>query len=95
MKVLVNKFLPPPRRIFYHPLNNTHKNEIKHKILMFHYIDHQYPIFIIPAGLNDPTTRNKSSINHYIYHYILVTQDTIVMTFLVRECYGSPKKQEF
>jgi hypothetical protein len=21
--------------------------------------------------------------------------DTIVMTFLVRECYGSPKKQEF
>jgi hypothetical protein len=30
VKVLVNKFLPPPRKIMYCPLNNTHKNEIKH-----------------------------------------------------------------
>jgi len=36
VKVPVDKFLPPPGRIVYHPLNNTHENEIKHWILMFH-----------------------------------------------------------
>ncbi len=39
IKVHVDKFMPPPRRIMYHPLSDTHKNEIKHWILMFHYID--------------------------------------------------------
>ncbi len=39
VKVLVDRFMPPLGRIMYHPLNNTHKNEIKHRILMFHYIN--------------------------------------------------------
>ncbi len=39
VKIPINKFLPPSKRIVYHPLNDTHKNEIKHQILMFHYID--------------------------------------------------------
>jgi predicted aspartyl protease len=30
-----------------------------------------------------------------ICQMIFLVVDTIVMTFLVRECYGSPKKQEF
>jgi hypothetical protein len=40
VKVLVDRFLPSPRRIVCRPLSNTHKNEIKHQILMFYYIDH-------------------------------------------------------
>jgi hypothetical protein len=39
VKVLVDKFLPPLGRFLYRPLSNTHKNKIKHQILMFHYID--------------------------------------------------------
>jgi hypothetical protein len=39
LKDLVDRLLPLPRRIVYHPLNNTHKNEMKHEILTFHYID--------------------------------------------------------
>jgi hypothetical protein len=35
----VDWFMPPPGRIMYCPLNDTHKNEIKHQILMFHYIN--------------------------------------------------------
>jgi hypothetical protein len=31
VKVLMDRFLPP--------LSDTHKNKIKHQILMFHYID--------------------------------------------------------
>ncbi len=55
VKVHVDRFLPLPKLIVYRPLNNTHKNEIKHQILMFHYIDQQFPIFVILADLNDPT----------------------------------------
>jgi hypothetical protein len=55
IKVPINKFLPPPKRIMYHPLSDTHKNEIKHRILMFHYIDKQFPIFVILVDSNDPT----------------------------------------
>ncbi len=55
VKVLVDRFLPFPKRIVYYPLNDTHKNEIKHQILMFHYIDQGSPIFVIFADLNDPT----------------------------------------
>jgi hypothetical protein len=39
VNVLMDRFLPHPGRIVYRPLNNTHNNEIKHPILMFHYID--------------------------------------------------------
>jgi hypothetical protein len=39
VKVLMDRFLPLPRRIMYRPLSNTHKNKIKHQILMLHYID--------------------------------------------------------
>jgi hypothetical protein len=39
VKVLMDRFLPPLRRIVYRPLSDTHKNKIKHQILMFHYID--------------------------------------------------------
>jgi hypothetical protein len=39
VKVLVDRFLPLPRKIVYHPLSDTHENEIKHQILMFHFID--------------------------------------------------------
>jgi hypothetical protein len=39
LKVHVDRILPPPWRIVYHLLSNTHKNEIRHQILMFHYID--------------------------------------------------------
>jgi hypothetical protein len=39
IKVLINKFLPPPKRIMYCPLRNTHKNEIQHQVLMFHYLN--------------------------------------------------------
>ncbi len=55
VKVHVDKFLPPLRKIMYRPLSDTHKNEIKHKILMFHYINQQCPFFIIPIDPNDPT----------------------------------------
>jgi hypothetical protein len=54
VKVLVDRFLPPLGRIVYRPLNNTHKNEIKHRILMFHYINKQCPIFAILVNPNDP-----------------------------------------
>jgi hypothetical protein len=50
VKVPVDRFLPPLGRSVYHPLNDTHKNEIKHRILMFHYIDQQCPIFAIPTN---------------------------------------------
>jgi hypothetical protein len=39
VKVPMDRFLPFLRRIMYRPLNDTHKNKIKHQILMFHYID--------------------------------------------------------
>jgi len=55
IKVHVDKFLSLPRRIMYHPLSNTHKNEIKHRILMFHYIDQFCPIFAIPINPNSST----------------------------------------
>jgi hypothetical protein len=54
VKVIVDKFLPPLGKIMYYPLNNTHKKEIKHQILMFHYINQQCSICIIPANSNDP-----------------------------------------
>ncbi len=31
VKVPINKFLAPPKRIVYRPLSDTHKNEIKHQ----------------------------------------------------------------
>jgi hypothetical protein len=31
--------LSPLGKIMYHPLSDTHKNEIKHWNLMFHYIN--------------------------------------------------------
>jgi hypothetical protein len=34
----LDRFLPFGR-IVHHPLNDTHKNKIKHWILMFYYID--------------------------------------------------------
>ncbi len=39
----------------YRPLSDTHKNKIKHQILMFHYINQQCPIFVIPVDLKNPT----------------------------------------
>jgi hypothetical protein len=39
VKVTIERFLTPQRRIVYWPLSEMHKNEIKHKILMFHYIN--------------------------------------------------------
>jgi hypothetical protein len=30
VKVHVDRFMPPLKRIVYYPLNDTHKNEIKH-----------------------------------------------------------------
>jgi hypothetical protein len=51
----MDRFLPLVGRIVYHPLSNTHKNKIKHWILMFHYIDQQCPIFVVHADSNDPT----------------------------------------
>ncbi len=39
VKVLVDRFLPLLRKIVYRPLSDTHENEIKHQILMFHFID--------------------------------------------------------
>jgi soluble cytochrome b562 len=36
VKVLMDRFLPPLRKIVYRPLSDTHKNKIKHQILMFH-----------------------------------------------------------
>jgi hypothetical protein len=39
VKVHVDRFLPPLGKIVYCPLNDTHKNKIKHQILKFHYID--------------------------------------------------------
>jgi len=39
LKVPMDRILPPPWRIVYRSLNNTHKNEIRHQILMFHYIN--------------------------------------------------------
>jgi hypothetical protein len=64
VKVPMDRFLPPPRRIVYRPLIDTHKNKIKHQILMFHYINQQYPIFTILGDPNDLTkileTRQKN-----------------------------------
>jgi len=39
VKTFVDKFMHPLGRIVCHPLNDTHKNKIKHQILMFCYID--------------------------------------------------------
>jgi hypothetical protein len=39
VKVIMVRFQPPFGRIVYCPLNDTHKNKIKHQILMFHNID--------------------------------------------------------
>jgi len=39
VKVTVERFLIPQGRIVYQPLSEMHKNEIKHKILMFHYFN--------------------------------------------------------
>ncbi len=39
----------------YCPLNDTHKKEIKHQILIFHYINTWCPIFVIPSNLKNPT----------------------------------------
>ncbi len=39
VNVFMDKFLILLGRIVYYPLNDTHKNKIKHQILMFHYID--------------------------------------------------------
>ncbi len=39
VKVPLDKFLSPLGKIMYHPLSDTHKNEIKHWNLMFHYIN--------------------------------------------------------
>jgi hypothetical protein len=47
--------MPPLGRIVYGPLSNTHKNEIKHRILMCHYIDKQCPIFATLTNPNDLT----------------------------------------
>jgi hypothetical protein len=30
VKVPLDRFLPPPKKIVYHPLSDTHKHEIKH-----------------------------------------------------------------
>ncbi len=55
VKVHVDKFLPPPGKIVYCPLNNAHKNKIKQRILMFHYISQQCPIFVIFVDSIDPS----------------------------------------
>jgi hypothetical protein len=65
VKVHVDKSLPPPRRLVYCPLSDTHKNEIKHQILMFHYINQQHPIFAIPNDLNNPTKILETNIKNY------------------------------
>ncbi len=74
VKVLMDKFLPPLGRIVY-PLSNTHKNEIKHQILMFHYIDKYCPMFAIHSDLNNPTKilemrlRNRSIVSSSMFFY--------------------------
>jgi hypothetical protein len=55
VKVHVDRFLSSLGRIVCHPLSKPHKNEIKHQILMFHYIDQQCPIFAILVDPNDLT----------------------------------------
>jgi hypothetical protein len=55
VKVLVDRFLPPLGKIVYCPLSDTHKNKIKHQILMFHYINQQCPNFVILIDLKNPT----------------------------------------
>ncbi len=75
VKVHVDKFLPPPGRIVYCPLSDTHKNKIKHRILMFHYINQQCPIFVIFVDLINPTNilemrpRNLSTISNSMFFY--------------------------
>jgi len=53
LKVTVERFLIPPRRIVYRPLSEMHTNEIKHKILMFYYINQQCPIFAVLTDFED------------------------------------------
>jgi hypothetical protein len=75
VKFHVDRFMHPLGKIVYCPLRYTHKNKIKHQILMFHYIDQQFPIFIIPIDPNDPTKilearpRNKSTLSSSIFFY--------------------------
>jgi hypothetical protein len=38
---------------------------------------------------------HRISIKGFTIAIVHVSHKSIVMTFLVRECYGSPKKQEF
>ncbi len=59
----------------YLPLNDTHKNEIKHQNLMFHYINWQCPIFIIIINPNNPIKiletrpRNWSILSSLMFFY--------------------------
>jgi hypothetical protein len=60
----------------YCPLSDTHKNEIKHQILMFHYINQQCSIFAILVDPNDPTkileTRPKTWSNSFSSMFFIV-----------------------
>jgi hypothetical protein len=85
VKVLVDRFLLHLGRIVYHPLNNKHKNEIKHRILMFHYI---CPNFVIHADLKNPTKilemcpRNWPTISNSMF-FIVGGQHTIQVVNLI------------
>jgi hypothetical protein len=61
----VDRFLSPPRRIVYRPLNDIHKNEIKHRILMFHCINQKCPIFVIHVDPNDPTKNLENHLKNW------------------------------
>jgi hypothetical protein len=69
----------------YHPLNDKHKNEIKHQILMFHYI---CPNFVIHGDLKDPTKilemcpRNWLAISNSMF-FIVGGQHTIQVVNLI------------
>jgi hypothetical protein len=62
----------------YYLLNDTHKNEIKHQNLMFHYINQQCPIFVIFAYPNNPTKilemrpRNWSTLSSLMFFLLWV-----------------------
>jgi hypothetical protein len=62
LKVTVERFLIPPRRIVYWPLSEMHTNEIKRKLLMFYYINQQCPIFAILTDLEDEKNILKSKL---------------------------------
>ncbi len=75
VKVPMDKFLPPLGRIVYHPLNNTHENEIKHQNLMFHCINQHCPIYTILSYSNNPNKilemrpRNRSTLSSSMFFY--------------------------